>query len=199
MHVELIIVSILSIIMCLVKKKKLSNLLEIDIKGTYFFITAAFIQFAAVLIFKKFYNIKLNKFLLDNYDFITCLTYQFLLIGIICDLDKNYMKLIFIGTLLNFIVILANDFKMPVLIADEIAYSSVNRVFLESNRDLIHTIVNNNTKLRVLCDIITLKKPYPFVKTVSIGDIFLLLGVFWLWQEESTVGGEKFTKIKVNS
>lgn len=192
MYIELIIISILSIIICLIQRKKISNILKIEIRGTWFFIAAALIQLAAVLIFKGFKDTKLNKLLLDNYDFITCFTYQFLLIGIIYDLEKDYMKLIFIGTLLNFIVILANDCKMPVLIADEIAGSSINRVFLESDKDLIHTIVNNNTKLRLLCDIITLKKPYPFVKTVSIGDVFLLLGVFGLWQEEC--GGDSKSK-----
>lgn len=187
MFIEFLLVSFLSIIICLVLKKNILNIKNIKIRGTWYFIAAALIQIAAVLIFKGYKGTKLYEITLNVHDLIICITYQFLLIGIIYDLKKDYMKIFFIGTLLNFIVILVNDCKMPVLIVNDMVNSSINIEYLELGNDLIHTILDNNTKLRFLSDIIILNKPYPFVKTISIGDIFLMLGTFGFWQEESSV------------
>ncbi|PKM49175.1 MAG: hypothetical protein CVV02_17325, partial [Firmicutes bacterium HGW-Firmicutes-7] len=47
---------------------------------------------------------------------------------------------------------------------------------------LTHTVLNESTKLRILGDVIHLPKPYPFPKSLSIGDLFLIGGVFRLIQ-----------------
>lgn len=187
MVIEFILISLFSIIICLIFRKNILNIKNLKLKGTWYFIAAALIQIAAVLIFKGYKGTKLYEVTLSVHDIIICITYQFLLIGIIYDLKKDYMKIFFIGTLLNFIVILVNDCKMPVLIANDMANSSINIEYLELGNDLIHTIINSNTKLRFLADTIILNKPYPFVKTISIGDIFLMLGTFGFWQEESSM------------
>lgn len=184
MYIEFIIISIISIIIVLFQRNKITNVLKTEMNGIHFILTGVFLQFVSVYIFKRNKNTNLYEFVINYYLIITCFTYLFILAGIGLDIKKNYMKFLFMGTLLNFIVILANGCKMPVLILEEMTNSSLNKVYLESGKDLIHTIVNKDTNLRFLSDIIALKSPYPFVKTISIGDVFLLFGVFVFWQEE---------------
>jgi hypothetical protein len=95
------------------------------------------------------------------------------------NIRKDFMKPLFVGTLFNFIAIISNDFKMPVLILN----SEKNRIFLQSGQDLIHSLLTDSTHFKILCDIITIPYPYPFVKTISIGDVLLLVGIFIFWQK----------------
>jgi hypothetical protein len=101
----------------------------------------------------------------------------------IINFKKPFMKLFFIGTLLNFIAIISNDFKMPVLVSEILANSEAKKIYLQTGQDLIHSLLTDDTRFKILCDIITLPPPYPFPKTISIGDILLLSGVFFVWQE----------------
>jgi hypothetical protein len=87
--------------------------------------------------------------------------------------------------MLNFIVILFNGMQMPVRIPPEYARAWENYIYLISGKDLIHTVMTTETRFSFLGDILMLKKPYPFNKTISIGDVFLLLGYGKFILEES--------------
>ena len=93
------------------------------------------------------------------------------------------MKLLFIGTLMNFIAIISNDFKMPVFVAEIVSNAETKRIYLQTGQDLVHSLLTEETRFKILCDIITLPPPYPYPKTISFGDVFLLIGVFAAWQE----------------
>jgi hypothetical protein len=179
MIIEIIILSIISLLIIFFRDGKfdISNI-DIDIKGYKFFIIMAVIQITAVLLFKIFNNNDAFKILSMNW-----LIYPVLLYVTLINFKKSYMKLFFIGTLLNFIAIAFNDFKMPVFISETYANSQNTILFLKSNQDLIHSIATDSTRFKILCDIISIPPPYPFAKTISIGDIFLLLGIFIFWQD----------------
>ena len=51
--------------------------------------------------------------------------------------------------------------------------------------DIKHMGINKNTKFKYLADIILIPKPYPLPKIISIGDIFLMSGIFMFFQEET--------------
>nr|WP_312577042.1 DUF5317 domain-containing protein [Sedimentibacter sp.] len=178
MIIEIIILSAISMLIIFLRTGKfdISNI-AIDIKGYKLFIIMAVIQITAVFLFKIYNNNEIFKILSMNW-----LIYPVLLYVTLINFKKNYMKLFFIGTLLNFIAIAFNDFKMPVFIAETYANSQNTILFLKSNQDLIHSIATDSTRFKILCDIITLPPPYPFAKTISIGDIFLLSGIFIFWQ-----------------
>ena len=93
------------------------------------------------------------------------------------------MILFFFGTLFNFLAIAANGFKMPVYVSDLLADVEAKKIFLMSGKDLVHSLLTEETRLKFLCDIITLHPPYPFSKTISVGDVFLLSGIFAFWQD----------------
>ena len=181
MFIEIIILCIISLLISFLRKGKfdISNL-DIEIKGYKLLIIMAVIEITAVFLFKIFKDKSFFKLLSMSW-----LIYPVLLYVTALNFKKNFMKLFFIGTLLNFIAIAFNDFKMPVLISETFANSQATILYLKSNQDLIHSLVNDSTHFKILCDIITIPPPYPFVKTISIGDIFLLSAIFLFWQEEN--------------
>ena len=101
------------------------------------------------------------------------------------------MKLMFLGTLMNFIAIIFNDFKMPVYNSEMMTEFEIKKIYLQSGQDLIHSLLTEDTKFKIFADIITLPPPYPFPKTISIGDIFLFFGVFAFWQNAYPSAGKK--------
>lgn len=49
--------------------------------------------------------------------------------------------------------------------------------------DLGHTLLVAETKMKFLSDIIFIGPPYPLPKILSLGDLFLIVGVFWFIQQ----------------
>jgi hypothetical protein len=85
--------------------------------------------------------------------------------------------------MLNAAVIAANDGKMPVSMTG-ISGIHQESVIPERDSDIKHIGVNNNTKLVYLADIILIPRPYPLPKILSIGDVFIMAGVFLFFQKE---------------
>lgn len=188
MIIEMILLSVFSFLILYLRKGKLDfSKFHVEIKGYKILIIMAAIEITAVFLFKRFTSIDLLKLLSMSW-----LIYIPILIVSLLNINNHYMRLFFIGTLLNFIAISCNDFKMPVLIAETAANSQATIAFLSSGKDLIHSLIKDTTNLKILCDIITIPPPYPFVKTISIGDIFLLSGIFIFWQEAYSVKKEEY-------
>ncbi|NLJ58834.1 MAG: DUF5317 domain-containing protein [Tissierellia bacterium] len=166
----------ISIVTLLIKKRTLDfNKYTLKIKGYKILILAAVIQITAQFIFNRNNSIQILSF---NWIIYIAILYVSLI-----NINKSYMFLFFGGTLLNFTAIASNGFKMPVYIPDSFIDSEIQRLFLLSGKDLIHTLLTEDTKFKFLCDIITLPSPYPFPKTISVGDIFLLAGIYAFWQD----------------
>lgn len=176
--------TVLSLIVAKIRGGRFRNMENVYIKGWYLFIIAALIQ-GSLSIGKKL-NIPLaNKILTDYFIYVVVFTYVLMLIVVILNLEKKYMICLFIGLCLNLMVIGDNEGKMPVSlkgiegIGDKIEVQLPNRDF-----DIKHISVNKDTKLVYLADIILVPKPYPLPKILSLGDVFLMAGVFLFFQEE---------------
>jgi len=110
--------------------------------------------------------------------------------GLILNFNKKSMILIFIGTLLNLIVIMANSGQMPVSGEGlQLAGLLENLEALKSQSVITHTLITENTRFSILGDIIRISKPYPFPKLLSIGDIFIAIGVFFFLQKAMVIKG----------
>ncbi|MGD9569426.1 MAG: DUF5317 domain-containing protein [Sedimentibacter sp.] len=176
---EILILTLISIIILLIRKKTLDlSLLKLEIKGYQILILAAAIEITAEFLFNNFSNNNYANVLSFHW-----LIYFAIFVVTSLNFKKPFMKLLFIGTLLNFIAIVSNDFKMPVLVSEVLANAEEKKIYLQTGQNLIHSLLTEDTKFKILCDIITLPPPYPFPKTISIGDVFLLLGIFTVWQE----------------
>ena len=175
---EIIILSLLSFLILFLRNKEIKLYdIKVEIKGYKILIIMAVIEIAAQFLFKRFTGNNILKVLSFHWTI-----YFALFIVSIINFEKPFMKLMFIGTLFNFIAIVSNDFKMPVLVSQILTDVEIKKMYLISGQDLIHSLLTEDTNFKLLCDIITLPHPYPFPKTISIGDIFLLLGVFMFWQ-----------------
>ncbi|MCK8059432.1 MULTISPECIES: DUF5317 family protein [unclassified Fusibacter] len=86
-----------------------------------------------------------------------------------------------VGILLNAVVVFSNNGYMPV--SDQLAVKYGYDLTLESlNRFEIfgHALISSSTKLSVLSDWISIGPPYPFPKTLSIGDLIIDIGIIVL-------------------
>lgn len=190
---EIILVSILSIliaILILITTKKSPDITNrnFEIKGYKLLILTAVIEITAQFLFRRFPSSSLLRYLSLSW-----LIYFAIFYVAAINIKKSYMMLFFIGTLLNFIAIASNGFKMPVFVSDVLGDVEAKRLYLQTGQDLIHSLLTDKTKFKFLCDIITIPSPYPFSKTISIGDVFLLAGVFAFWQD--LLEGKKSRKI----
>ncbi|MTI69155.1 MAG: hypothetical protein FH751_02725 [Firmicutes bacterium] len=174
---------------------KIRNFEKVNFRGWYLFIIGFIIEFSSVIIrVKDLFGI--GEILNNNFIFVHSASYTLIIIGLILNFKKHSMKIILVGTLLNFIVILVNGGKMPVS-GDGLALLGLfeNLKMLETDSMITHTLVKDTTKLYFLGDIIPLKKPYPLPKMISIGDVFLGVGIFTFIQGVMLKKFSKSTKM----
>jgi len=173
--------SLISIIIAKLRGGKFKNLSNVVFKGYFLFIGAFLLQGLFGLLNNS--TSSEIKYFVSNYSFhIIFLSYLLLIITSLLNIKKVYMKLFMIGILLNFIVIMANGGKMPVYFSPKLDIDET--VIEEREYDIIHTPADEDTKFFILADIITIPKPYPLPKIISIGDIFIMAGVFVFFQKE---------------
>lgn len=154
---------VLSIIIGYIRKGKLSNFENIEIRAWYLIILSQLMQIVAIRLNGTVFHINETTFFI-----IHILSYIVLIVPLLVNYRLLSMKLLGIGTILNLIPIAFNRGQMPVYLPE-----GVNATF-----DLGHVIASSSTKAYLLADIILIPKPYPLPKIISIGDVFLLVGAF---------------------
>ncbi|WP_069650813.1 DUF5317 domain-containing protein [Caloranaerobacter ferrireducens] len=175
-----------SLVVGKVRGGKLENIGKIQIRGWYLFVLGFIIEFASVYLKIKNFGV-ISTFVDKYFIYIHSLSYILIFIGLILNFKNKSMILVFIGTLLNFIVIVANGGRMPVSPEGLKAANLISNLeMLKKDMIITHTLITDSTRLPILGDIIPLIKPYPFPKMISIGDIFLGLGIFFFIQEAMT-------------
>ncbi|MDR7857601.1 DUF5317 domain-containing protein [Tissierella sp.] len=173
---------VLGFIVAILRKGKIRNIGEMHIKGWYLFLIAALIQ--GSISWLKGKNLILGTEFFDKYFFyIHLFTYLLMIIGVILNIKKNFMKFILIGMVLNFIVIFANGGKMPVSFKGAKGYEHYTEEMPDKPFDIKHSIISEDTKFVYLADVILLPRPYPLARIISLGDILLMIGVYLFFQE----------------
>ncbi len=98
--------------------------------------------------------------------------YVLLIYMVLANHRQPGMKTFGFGSFLNFLVITANGGKMPVSAA------AIARAGLSAQPSGTHTLLAEGTLLPFLADIIPVPLYLPLRSVVSIGDIFIVLGIF---------------------
>ena len=177
---------VLGFIVAFCRKGKIKNIERIEIKAWYLFLLAALIQ--VTVSFLKGKDMLLGTEFFNTYFvYVHLITYILLLVGIILNIKNKFMIFILIGMVLNFIVIFSNGGKMPVSFKNVKGYEHYGDELPESAYDIKHSLVTENTRCVYLADIIALPRSYPLAGIISIGDIFLTLGIFLFFQESMVV------------
>lgn len=170
---------ILGIIIGIIRKGKLSNLGITSIRGWFIIIIAFFIQIAPA--FSS--GIEFIK-PMEKYTYIFSMV--FMLIVILINLDKKGFSIILIGLLLNSLVVIMNGFKMPIYFEGLRLAGMADTIEAITNGNIINYInldsVTNWTQY--LGKFIVIPKPYPLAKVISVGDIFMSLGIIFFIQGE---------------
>lgn len=175
LYVYIIIVSIL---IGLLRKGNLSNLSQISLKRIELLILASLIQAGLV-----FFGTRKVKFILDYSSYAMIFSYIVLILAVWYNKELKGMKIIALGIIFNFAVIVVNGGHMPVLL------SSLYRVglndfalVLKEGTYVTHTLITEKTLFRFLADVIPLSPPFPDPSVVSVGDFLMFYGVFSLIQ-----------------
>lgn len=161
---------------------KINNLEDIEIKGWYLLFLAALTQFILSVFKKNDYSFLQLSF--DDYFFyIHGISYILIIICVLLNIKKLYMKIFLIGVILNFIVIFSNGGQMPVDL-NKIEKAHIEEKLNISEFDIKHKAIDENTSFKILSDVILIPPPYPLIKILSIGDLFLMVGIFVFFQSE---------------
>ena len=128
---------------------------------------------------------------------ILIVSYILILIGIVTNHKFKGLWTASIGFLMNFLVMVLNGWKRPVLMeAIELIDPPELTEMIELGKSTLYTPIVENTKYPVLGDIIVFANPYPISRIISLGDIIISFGIFVLIQEimlseDSFMGGYK--------
>ncbi|MCM8900543.1 DUF5317 domain-containing protein [Caldicoprobacter algeriensis] len=108
--------------------------------------------------------------------------YALLFMFIFFNSKHKHIKIIGMGILMNFLVILLNGGAMPVSRhALEIPSLAKQIEMIQSGVLTNYTLMTDKTPLWILADIIYI--PWPKEQFISIGDITIMLGIFLLIQD----------------
>jgi len=169
---------IISIIIGLLRNGRLSSLSQISLKRIELIVLACLIQGGII-----FLGSKEIKFVLDYSSYMIIFSYIVLLLAICYNLKLKGMKIIALGIMFNFIVIVANGGHMPVLL-DSLYKVGLDgfALVLKEGTYVTHTLITEKTLFGFLADVIPLSPPFPDPSVVSAGDFLMFYGVFNLIQ-----------------
>ena len=169
---------IISIIIGLLRNGKLSSLSQISLKRIELIVLAFLIQGGLV-----FFGTRKVKIVLDYSSYALAFSYVVLLIAVWYNEKLKGMKIIALGIAFNFMVIVANGGRMPILLGslykaglDDFA------LILKEGSYVTHTLITEKTLFIFLADVIPLPSPFPDPSVISFGDFLMFCGVFSLIQ-----------------
>lgn len=163
---------IIAIVIALFRGGTFSNLADIKLKAKWIFPVLLAMQ-VIVFFTQSKYEI-IGAF--SNYIFI--LIYVVGLIFLWMNRHHTGFMVIFIGVLMNFVVMALNGGRMPVSAE---AASILDPYFIEALKSGLygkHELITESTRFALLGDIIPLSAPYPKEQVISIGDVIMNIGVF---------------------
>lgn len=171
---------------------KFTNMQQAEIKKWYLIVIAFIIEFLTVYLSAKGYH-----FISNNIFYIHLFSYLLLFAGMFFNREQLSFKIIFAGTLLNFLVIMLNGGQMPVS-TDAMLGAGLTQDLnaIAQGQVVTHMIINANTVFKFLGDVFYIPSPYPRPKAFSVGDVFIAVGVFVYIQD---IMIQKIKKIAKNS
>lgn len=186
---------VLGLLVALLRRGRIHNIEDMHIRGWYLFLISGLIQLLISIAQGK--NLISQSSNFEAYFFyIHLFTYLLLIVGVGLNVKKRFMVFILIGMALNFIVIFSNGGKMPVSFKNVKGYEHYVEESPDKPYDIKHSLVTDDTRFVYLADVIVLPRPYPLARIISIGDVFLMVGIFLFFQESMV---KKRPKLSMNN
>ena len=164
----LLIVVVVAIAVAIIRGGRLANLGEIELRLWPLLIIGFVVQTASAFVpAERSWSAPVGIALL-------LLSYLFILAVVIANRSKPGMWLAGFGILMNFSVIAANG-AMPVLEASASAASGFNAQV--AINDFKHVVLDADTRLMFLADVIPVRFLWGTGTVISLGDVFLAVGL----------------------
>ena len=156
-----------------VRKGKFSSLRRLRINGWYLLIFSAILQ-----------GLLSREIIPPSFHYLTIIfTYVLLIVCLLFNIRRLSMKIILIGILLNFAIIVLNNGYMPVSLA-ALSFAGYDMALVTTGiLDTFHSVLTTSMPLPYLADFLPIPEPYWFPQVWSIGDIFLIIGIFIFIQD----------------
>ncbi len=169
MFVEAVILGLIIGFFC---NGSFDNLKNIRIRGIALVVIAGIIQYLPVFIGRF-------SVVADKIQWFTPISIFLLLLCLLINLDRGGIWLIFIGTAINFIVIVVNKMKMPVLFKS-LRISGLEHMIMPIKMgDVINYIPFSEARFisGYFGKIIPIPDAYPLAHVLSIGDVLISIGI----------------------
>ena len=168
---------LISLIVGFLRKGNLRGIAEVKLKAGLVFPILLVFQLSLYVLQMKF------EFLMSISGYLFIIVYLIGLYFLWLNRHHHGFLLIFAGVFLNFIVMALNGGRMPVSMEASMVLDPQYIELLKNGVYAKHTLLTESTKLAFLGDVIPITNPYPKSQVVSIGDIFMNIGVFFFIQD----------------
>jgi hypothetical protein len=153
---------------------RLTNIIDMNIRGWYLILLSLALSLSPIFL-RNFENVGNTPVMLMFFGMVI------LLIVLALNLDKKGVWLILLGGLMNIGIMAFNGFKMPVMMGglESAGLSSMFEGITDGT--IINYMASEATGvMQLMTKFITIPKPYPLPKILSIGDIVMSLGLMWM-------------------
>lgn len=167
---------LISLIVGFLRKGSLRGIADLKLKAALVFPFLLIIQFVIYAFQNKF------EFLITISGYLFIAVYLCGLYFLWLNRQHYGFLLIFAGVFLNFLVMALNGGRMPVSLEAAMILDPYYIDVLKSGVYAKHSLLTESTKLAFLGDVIPITDPYPKSQVISIGDVFMNIGVFFFIQ-----------------
>ena len=151
---------------------------NVRIKGGLIFPILLILQFAI------FYIQERVSFIADYSGYFFIVVYMTGLFLLWLNRSEQGFGFIFVGVVLNFLVMAVNGGRMPVSLEAASVLEPFYLDMLKSGTAVTkHFLLDSSTRLPFLGDIIPLSSPYPRNQAISVGDVIMNFGMFLYLQK----------------
>ncbi|TCZ76333.1 hypothetical protein E0485_14130 [Paenibacillus albiflavus] len=179
---------VISIILALIRGGSFRSFADLRLKGGWIFPILLIVQ---IVIFNLQSQIAWIASL-SNYAFIA--VYVIGLLFLWLNRHQSGFIVIFIGVLLNFIVMAANGGRMPVSLEAATILDPYFGQIIQEGVYAKHQLLTDASWFGFLGDIIPITKPYPRDQVISIGDVVMNVGIFLFIQKLMLTKNDKLTE-----
>ncbi|QQY80085.1 hypothetical protein EDD65_10196 [Keratinibaculum paraultunense] len=186
-----------SLIIGIIRGGKLKNFKGVNQKTLWMLIIGILMQYILVFL-NRIEQMKIVNDILSYTKIILIFSYILILIGIFTNIKFKSLWAVLVGFILNLLVMIANGWKMPILLegVNLIGFETLYEL-IEKGKSSFYVAIGENIKYSILGDIIIFANPYPIARIISIGDIIISFGIFAFIQEvmlreTSFIGGYRW-------
>lgn len=176
-------VIIFAVLISLINGGRIKNLFKMNLRYTWFLVITALLNIAVLFCITRF-NLAFRRELIMIYPYINIFTFFVMIFFSIANNKYFAFNIIALGLALNLMAMINYAGFMPVL-KEALVYNGLAHELaaLENSLSMTHTLLVSGKTFNVLADTIPIGKFISFKTVISIGDIFLSLGLFMLVED----------------